>query len=290
MKKRFIHIFIFLSLAFLIKAQDIHFSQFTENSPLVNPALTGALSPLKISIHSKDQWRSVTSPYKTIGANIETRFKGNDWQQVEKRSMTFKEKSMSRIAAGLSVYSDRAGDGNFGLMQMNLSLASFVALNKNNSLSLGFQGSFAQRKIDQSKLIFPDQYNGVGYDASQATKETFNSATFNYFDLASGMLWTLSKTEKNVNSNKQFVSHMGFAVFHLTQPKQKFFNAANKLYLKYVVHGDLIASMGKSNIALVPSFLVQLQGTSSEVVAGTLVKHFLNNTTKYTGIQKRHAF
>ena len=56
-------------------AQDLHFSQFNQQPSLVNPALTGATAPLRASLVYRDQWRSVTSPYTTIGASFETRFK-----------------------------------------------------------------------------------------------------------------------------------------------------------------------------------------------------------------------
>ena len=62
-------------LPFTIKAQDLHFSQFNENPSLINPALTGANSVMRASAVYRDQWRTVTVPYKTYGVSFESRFK-----------------------------------------------------------------------------------------------------------------------------------------------------------------------------------------------------------------------
>ena len=43
-------------------SQDLHFSQYTENPSLVNPALTGSQYVMRASVIYKDQWRSVTVP------------------------------------------------------------------------------------------------------------------------------------------------------------------------------------------------------------------------------------
>jgi uncharacterized protein (DUF2147 family) len=84
---------------------------------------------------NRNQWRGVTNAYKTFGASIEMKLKGSNWEQVDKyRSMTFKQKSLSRLSAGLSFYNDKAGDGNMGITQVNLSLATFVPLNNKNSI------------------------------------------------------------------------------------------------------------------------------------------------------------
>src|SRR4051812_32732519 len=122
MSRRLVHIFIVL-LALKGKAQDLHFSQFNEQHALLNPALTGVTDVFRAVISYKDQWRNVSTPYKTFGVSFETRFNNNSWQQVDKfRSMTFKERSVGRLAWGLSVYGDRAGTGNLNSTQSDFSL------------------------------------------------------------------------------------------------------------------------------------------------------------------------
>ena len=274
----------------LLRSQDLHFSQFNENPSLINPALTGATSPIRASVNNKDQWRSITNAYKTFGASFETRFNPSSWQQVDKfRSMTFKEKSVGRLAAGISFYNDKAGDGNMGLTQTNLSLATFIPISKKSFFSLGIQASLAQRKVDQSKLIFSNQYNGSVYDPNQTSRENFSSLNYSYTDLGAGILWSYSADEKKLNGNKQIKANIGFAVYHLTRPHQNYFISDNRLFMKYVIHGDFLVSLKNPNKAIAPTYLLQMQGSSVEFLLGTMFKYYMNSDSKYTGIVKRNC-
>ncbi len=273
--KKTLSIVILISTVLTANAQDIHFSQFNENPALINPALTGASSPIRASIASKDQWKSVTTPYKTIGASFEARLAPDNWKELKRRSM---------ITTGLSFYKDKVGDGNLGQQHVNLSLASFVALNKKNFISVGIQGSMVQRMIDNSGLLFPNQYNGSVYSANQASNENFVNLKFTYFDLGAGAQWTYARERRNMESYKQFTSHFGFAAYHLLQPKQEYLGTLSKLYVKYVSHGDLIASIENTNMAISPSYLVQLQGPSKEIIVGAMLRHYIKIKSKYTGI------
>lgn len=289
MKNRWQFIIVLCYFGLKLSAQDIHFSQFTENPSLVNPALTGALSSIRVSVTNKDQWRSIGTPYKTSGASFEMRFKSQTWEKVDGKSMTFKE-SISRVAAGLSFYKDKVGDGNLGQTQVNLSLADFIALNQYNFISIGLQGSYVQRMIDNNRLIFPDQYNGNVYDPNQVSSENFTNLKFAYFDLGSGVQWTYSNEKQNMNSNKQLTSHLGFAVYHISKPRQEYFETLTKLDMKYVLHGDVIMSLRNGNMAISPSYLIQLQGSTKEIIIGTVLRQYLKTDSKYTGIIKRNSF
>lgn len=279
--KKIFSIIILIVLGLNLNAQDIHFSQFNENPALINPALTGAVNSIRASVTSKDQWKSVTTPYKTIGASFETRFRSDSWQE---------HKSKSMLAAGVSFYKDKVGDGNLGQQHVNLSLASFVALNKKNFISVGLQGSVVQRMIDNSGLLFPSQYNGTVYSPNQASNENFTNLKFTYFDLGAGTQWTYAREQKNMEAYKQFTSHFGFAVYHLAKPRQEYLATLSKLNRRYVLHGDLIASIGNSNMAIAPSYLVQFQGPSKEIIVGAMMRHYIKIKSKYTGIVLRDCF
>jgi len=290
LKKLVLYIFILISIGFSLGAQDIHFSQFNENLSIVNPALTGASGRIRASVTNRDQWRSVTSPYKTLGASFEMRFKSAGAQKLEDESSASKEKNSGKLAAGLSVYKDKVGDGNLGQTHANLSLATFLPLNKKNIISVGLQASLVQRMLDHGPLIFPDQYNGSVYDPAQSSKDNFTNIKFNYFDLAAGTQWTFSKETTNLNAYKQFTSHFGFAIYHLSQPKQEYLETLSSLSMRYVSHGDLIASIGNSNMAISPSYLLQFQGPSKEIIVGTMLRHYFKTDSKFTGFIKRDCF
>lgn len=271
-----------------LQAQDIHFSQFNENPSLLNPALTGASSVMRVSAVYRDQWRSVTVPYKTYGVSFESRFKASAWNKVDGQSMTFTKKATGNLTGGLSFYSDKAGDGNMGTTNVNLSLASFVPLNQKSFISLGLQGSLVQRSLDFTKLIFSNQYTGTGYDNTMISGENPANSSFIYADFAGGMAYTYATQDKMIASNNQKKATFGFSVYHINQPKQLFLNGSGeKMNMKYVVHGDFLMGIKHSNVAIAPAFLVQIQGAAKEIIVGTKIKYYIKEDSKYTGIIQR---
>ncbi len=284
--------FVLLAVVFFLnsQAQDFHFSQFNENPSLINPGLTGSANALRASLVYKDQWRSITNPYSSYGFSFESKFKPSNWDLVDpRRSMTFK-KSYSRMAGGLSIYNDKAGIGRLGTFQTNLSLAMFFPLSKMTSLSFGIQGSVVQRKIDNSKLIYPDQYNGSGYDPNISSNELYAQQRLLYPDLAAGAVWSYAHNEKSIAANNQFKAQIGFSTYHLLRPYQSFIRVKeDRLFLKYIFHGNLLIGIPNSMMAIAPSWLVQVQGPSKEILAGMMFKYYINDDSKYTGIIKRSS-
>lgn len=279
-----------LCVSSVVNAQDLHFSQFNENPSLINPALTGASSVFRASATYRDQWRSVTVPYKTYGISVETRFKASHWNDVDGQSMTFTKRKMSGLTGGLSFYSDKAGDGNMGTTQLNLSLASFIKITANSNLSVGLQGSMVQRTLDFTKLVFPNQYNGGGYDHSIANYETSTNNNFIYPDFAAGLCWHFNTQNSRIASNSQRKANMGISLYHINQPKQSYLTGSEaRLHMKYVLHGDFLFGIEHTNIAIAPSYILQIQGAAKEIIAGTKVKYYIKEDSKYTGIIQRSS-
>lgn len=280
-----------LLLAVPSNAQDIHFSQYLHTPTLVNPALTGASHTLRASVIYKDQWRGVTVPYKTYGASFEMKLKASNWEKAGDNKTKAYKKSVSRLAAGISFFSDKAGDGNMGTSQVLASLASFLPVNDKNSISVGLQAGMVQRKIDFSKLIFPDQYNGLTYDPNIANGENQAAQNYIYPDVAAGINWSYGMSEKSVGANNGLKVKAGAAVYHANRPKQKFILGSNdRLYRKYVFHGEASIGVANTNVVLVPSYLFQFQGPSKELLFGMMTKYYFKEDSKYTGFIKQSAF
>lgn len=281
------YIIALLCFGYSSKAQDLHFSQFNETPALVNPALTGAEGPLKISLISKDQWKSVTTAFKTYGADLEARISlgGNH----KSRSTVSKDKVFSGINAGLSFFSDKTGDGSLQSNRINLSISTFLSVYKGHFISVGIQNSYIQRKLNAGNFIFPDQYNGAIYDPSYTTSETFATQSYWYSDAGGGLMYSYDHDQRNFDVTQLFRGHLGFSVYHILQPKDQFIFPDQKSYYKYVIHGDLLKSIGKSKIAIAPSFLVQMQGSTQEILFGALVKHSIRGNSLHTGKNRRSS-
>jgi type IX secretion system PorP/SprF family membrane protein len=272
------------------EAQDMHFSQFNQTPALVNPALTGVLATVRASVIYKEQWKSVTTPFTTYGASFEMKFKGSNWDKVDQHLTKIYKKAFSRVAGGLSMYSDKAGDGGMGTTNVNLSLATFIPLSRQSSLSVGLQGSMVQHKIDYSKLVFPDQYSGTTYDPTMDQGEAYGSNNFIYPDFAGGMAYSYGYNEKSIGANNEFKLNLGAALFHFASPRQKYLEGnGERLNAKVVAHGDAVIGIPHSNVAIAPSILFEMQGPAMEMLEGTYIKYYFSMDSKYTGFMKRSA-
>ena len=280
----------FLVNTSILFSQDLHFSQFNETPSLVNPALTGSAYVLRAAIIYKDQWNSVTVPYRTFGASVDMKLKASSWDKVDPyRSKSFK-KSFSRLAAGLSFFSDKAGDGNMGTNQVSFSLASFIKTGYYSSISVGLQASMVQKSVDPSKFVFSNQYNGTLYDPNTASNEYFGTKNFIYPDFAAGASWNYGKEESVFGANDQIKGNAGVAVFHVNRPKQDFLVGSNeKLYSKIIVHANYLIGIPQSNIGVSPGFLFQFQGPQKDMIEGLMVKYYLKANSKYTGYIRKSS-
>lgn len=274
---------------YMLSAQDLHFSQFNETPALVNPALTGAEGPLKISIINKDQWKTVTSAFKTYGATFETQIALGGGGKG-RRSTVSKQKVFNGLNAGLSFFSDKTGDGALTSNRINLSASTFLAIGKGHFIAVGLQESYIQRKINPGNFIFPDQYNGAVYDPNFKTKESFATQSYWYSDAGAGVLYSYDHDQNKFDMATLFRTHFGFSMYHLMRPKDQFIFPDTKSDFRYVVHGDLVKSLGKTNVILAPSFMIQFQGPSKEILVGTLIKHAIKGNSKYTGKNRRSSF
>lgn len=262
-------------------AQDLHFSQYNENPALLNPALTGAISPIRAALTYKDQWRSVAVPYQTYGASFEKRF------ALGPEAATPRTGKLSRLGAGLAVYNDKAGDAAFGQTRAMLSLAGFIPASRKSYISAGLQAAMVQRKLNQGALLFPSQYNGAFHDPSLSSGENFAAQSFIHPEVAAGFLWSYAQDESRIALNDHMRANAGLAVYRLNKPAMKFLATGADMSMKMVVHGEFLFCKAQSNVAYVPSFLVQIQGASREIVAGAMVKYYMKTNSKYTGLVKR---
>jgi len=276
--KSFTILLCLLSMQFTIQAQDIHFSQFYMSPLTLNPALAGATHDLDAAINYKNQWQSIAAPYKTTGASFDMRFN-------KKRGTGF-------WAVGVNFYSDKAGDAQMGTAQANLTLAYHVFLSQYSTLGAGIQGGYAQRSINYSVLQWGNQFDGMSYNPALYSGEPLNASnSISYFDGGTGLDWNYDNTSggASVTGNNDKIANVGIALFHVNQPNYSFYGQGEKLYMRYVLHGDGVFSIANSNIALRPGFMYSMQGSATELYFGTLVRYMLKQGSKYTGAFKSSA-
>jgi type IX secretion system PorP/SprF family membrane protein len=268
-----------LFAAVQMQAQDTHFSQFYMSPLTQNPALAGAVYDLQAIINYRDQWQSVAVPFTTMAASYDMR-------------LNKKKAKKGFWAAGLNVFSDKAGDLQMGGTQVNLTAAYHVRLNNYNTLGAGLQGGFAQRSLNYSAIKAGNQYVGGVYDSNAPTGEPTGNSAVSYADAGAGIVWTFNNTSgsRNVTDNHDLRINVGAAVFHPNQPDYSFYKDGEKLFMKFVLHGNALISFPSTNLALVPGFMYARQGPAQELYAGTMLRYKLKQDSKYTGFSKGSAF
>lgn len=259
-----------------ISAQDIHFSQFN-NSPLtLNPANTGAFTgSVRAILNYKDQWGKVAAPFKTYGFSCDGGLFRNKWQN-------------GYIGVGISIFNDKAGDSKMQQTQANISLSCIRRLNKNNNLTAGIQGGFAQRSANLTSLSWDSQYDGMAYDPTLPSNET-NAGTFSYQDFSGGLLWSYGRGEMYSTANDHLSFNVGIAMHHINKPHQTFIGQSDKMYSKIIFHASTVIGLKNTNISVVPGIFTAFQGKSKEILLGSLFKYNLKSASHYTGFVKGSA-
>ncbi len=251
MKKQFHMLFLAVLMMFASwsKAQDIHFSQFNASPLTLNPAMAGVLlCDYRFVANYKNQWSSVTTPYRTLNASYDMRLQ---------RKSTYD----SYGSIGVNFFADKAGDSEFSTNKLDLFLSYNKALNSRGDqfVSVAIQGGIAQRSINEAALTFDSEW-------TEGVKEVIPSNNYIFGDVGLGALWYYTP-QKKANS-----FYAGMGLWHLNQPVQSFFgDPTDKLYSRMVIHGGGQLGLGKQ-FFMMPSAVYYKQGPHYELTFGSYFK------------------
>lgn len=256
------------SVTSVVKAQDIHFSQFFETPLLRNPSLAGIFTgDIRLQAVYRNQWNTVTVPYQTTSINGEFRSNiggGDDY-----------------ITLGGQIFYDKAGTTALTTTQVLpvLNYSKSLSDEKNVYLSLGGMAGIVQRRIDRTKMTTNSQYDGVGFNNALADGENFLNNSFSYFDASIGMSLN-SQMGENADNN----IFIGAALHHFVKPKKvNFLTTGNGEVLpKFVLSTGIRFSMTEGSYFTIQGDYAK-QGANTEIIGGALYAWKLDNneTPKY---------
>lgn len=266
------------------KAQDTHFSQYNASPMLLNPALAGLnAGDYRVYANFRTQWMTVSK------GNTYRSFAGGADLTIGKAT-----KYNSFAGIGLSFVSDQAGDVHLNTNSIQLTPAYHFMLNRKGTqqISGGLQVGFNIRTIDPSRAIFDSQYDPATGAINTTTGESFGRTKVMYIDAGIGLLYNgIFKNET------QFF--IGCGLSHVNQPKISFLpsgvttekQSLQRLAMKTTIHGGMSIRLG-SRIALMPNFLILVQGASQEFNIGCHLRTTVGNikmskTALYFGAQYR---
>ena len=242
-----------LCLVALVHAQDLHFSQFFNNPLLTNPANTGFIpdADYRISASYRNQYSSIMAvPYKTIS--------------IYGDAQVFRDKLENGwLGLGGVILRDVAGSGSLTSTKVYASVAYHQLLGNSSLLTAGFNIGWANKRIDQSKLKFPDQFDGKFFDSNIPTGVMLSKNNVSYFDVQAGMNYAYFPSE-NIYINA------GYSIQHVNKPLESFIDASadtTRIAMRHIGFLNAILKVN-DNIIINPNVYYTTQAKASELVIG----------------------
>jgi type IX secretion system PorP/SprF family membrane protein len=275
--KKYLIIFIYSICSWSVSAQDLHFSMNDINPLYLNPAQAGMNVNLRGSLHYREQWRSVSTPFTTglfsFDVNTMKNTRGN-----------------ATLGVGLQLMNDRAGDSRMGMTQGNLNLSAVLKLAEESKLSFGLMGGLGQRSIDYSSLRWESQYINGAYDQGNSSGENFSGVSTTFFDAGAGIVWSYGKDQGYITQNNGLKFNFGLSAFHFNLPNAQFLGGSDEK-IKTKVVGFVNAEIGKenSNLTFIPSVYYSRQGNLQNLMIGNTFRYLISEGSHFTGFVKSSA-
>lgn len=255
------------------KAQDVHYSQFWNNSIAYNPGLAGMMAGnIRIVGNYRNQWFTAASPYQTFGLNFD---------------MILEGKGNTNFGIGAVVFRDVAGDTKMGTTNVQAVFSTIIDIDLHSKISLGLKGGMIQRGFSSDAARWNSQYQNGSYDPTLGSGESVNADAGTRGDLSFGMAYVYHSTIKKITSNDAFQAKVGFSYNHILRPKFDWFGFTDEpSYSNFVLNAEFVIGLEGTKWAILPGFVAQFQGPSKEFIIGSQYKLSLKSGSKITGFRK----
>jgi type IX secretion system PorP/SprF family membrane protein len=261
--KRIIFLLLLITLITTnVQAQDPAFSQFFASPLTLNPALTGKFNgDVRVAGNYRNQWPTINDAFITGTISV-------DMPLLQKR---LPENNTWGI--GIMGMTDQTAGGALNSNYISLSTAYHISIDQDgyHQIGVGFQGTYASKILDGTKLHFEDQLDQQGgWTLPSSESVAGHQVSLNYFDMNVGLLYNGTTTGAN---NFYF----GTSLYHLNSPKESFLgNDQYTLHPRFTVHGG--ASMPVNTDGYVHfSGLYSRQDNATNIVLGGAYSINVNN-------------
>lgn len=275
MKKR-IYVFVIIVLLSWVtaQAQDPIFSQYFNNSFLLNPAkLATQKSRAQVQSLYRSQWMGAqgTKPFNASLVAYE-------------QKVGHKKQLNDYFALGGMMMMESSNGGLLKNNYLNLSTAYHNALNEDGSrkLSIGLGIVYANRMLDASKFITQSQFGSFGFMHAASNYDPINLSNNKYVDLNAGI------AVQDMQSN--FGYRLGAAMYHINRPSEGVFKTDEyRMKQKLILESELYIPT-KNGGKWTVSANNQMQGRFLLFSLGAMYEMILPNTEYLVGIGAWHRF
>jgi type IX secretion system PorP/SprF family membrane protein len=175
-KMKFCAILFFLLIALRgFAQQDMHFSQWTSNTVLINPSAAGfSEADFRFTTHFRMQWNTLN------GSAFRTNTFAFDCKPI------FSIDKQSNLGIGITFGNDQTGDIKMVNNAFALPISYNLMLDRSSHFSVGISPGFVSRSIDPSAQTWDNQWNGLLFDQSVESGEKTQTGLTN-FDIGAGI-------------------------------------------------------------------------------------------------------
>ena len=251
MKKTNAFIIVLMCLAMCAKAQDPHFSQFFSSPLTLNPALTGKFDgTVRVAGNYRNQWPAFNNVYTTYTASV-------DFAILKSQLPDY-----DTWGVGILALNDKAGGGILTNTYVGLSTSYHKALDEDGfqQIGIGFQGTYGQKRLDNSKLYFEDMLTPFGFTGVTADIFHTENLDVNYLDINAGLIYSGSTNEFN-----NF--YIGASMYHINRPKESFKGASWNISPRTTINAGGYFPVSDI-LTLHASGIYQVQNKATETVIG----------------------
>ncbi len=229
-----------------LNAQDPNFSHFFNNTLYYNPAATAIHSGFRFSGNMRALWTHVPSNFNTVFVGAEAL-------------------ALNKTGLGFSYLHDGEGEGKLRTNNLSLYYSYRPVETRNFQIQAGFQSAVVMKHIDFTSFVFSDQLDEVYGNVNSTDFIAPANDRIVYPDFAAGVMMMLN-SPNHENRDLKLFSTLGFAVHHLTNPTDQFFNSGGKLPLKYNLTAT--TNIFYQNVIYAPAFNWEQQGPFNTFTAG----------------------
>ena len=215
------------------RAQDPAFSQFFASPLTLNPALTGKFNgALRVAGNYRNQWPQINNAYITSTISLDGNIMAN------------KITNGDAWGIGLMTMTDKTANGILTSNYVAVSTSYQKALDENgwDQIGIGFQGSYASKRLDGTRLNFEDQLDQQGgWTLPSSELVSGHQVNLSYFDLNLGILFNGSS-----DGNNNY--YLGASAYHILQPTESF--SGDNLYTlhpRFTLHGGYSFPLSGTN-------------------------------------------
>jgi type IX secretion system PorP/SprF family membrane protein len=251
--KRSLLLLFLLQMGSRLLAQDYTFSQFYQQPMLRNPALAGVFEgDIRVNAAFRNQWQSVTVPFKTGVFSAEYKIPVADWNDW--------------VTLGLQAVYDEAGDIRLKRTQL-LPVVNYhksLSGNTDDYLSLAFMAGPVNSQFDPTRMKTDEQFVNGSYSPTTPTGQVLDRTGFNYWDASTGLTFSSGFGERSRY-------YMGIGLFHFNKPSVAFYtgNSNVRLQQKLAFNAGIIAATSENHTLSIFADYFR-QGANNEFFGGFL--------------------